>query len=972
MEPEEENELFSKLMDLKNKHRNKSVIGYLNINSFRYKAPDILEILNGKYFDILGIAETKLDESFPDGQFWAENYMMYRRDGVSCSTGGLIVYVSSAITSRRRKDLEPPGHECIVFEQIHNKRKALFYMCYRAPRVDINTYLQELSISMDKALIETDVITVMGDLNQNLLQSSRSMQLRDFMDLFALKNLITTSTCYKNPENHSLVDVLMSSNFEQYCDAGTIANGYSDFHHLIYGVLSQCNIMKKAKTITYRSFKSYDPDRFNQDLISAPFNVGAIFDDVDDKLWYFQTLYTKVLDQHAPVKTKKTRPTQPPFMNERLRKSVHLKAQLRNRYNRFPSRRNWKIFRTQRNRTNHIRRKSIKTYLMEKCSGKNDKTFYQTIKPFISKKAKHAQPTQLQEGNRLINEEKDIANIMNDYYVHIASNIGLPSDVEMFDMSNEMFVDKCVDKFKNHESIVNIKRSVTDPQCFGFECTAVSNTHKLLKSLDVTKSAGYDSIPAKVLNASSNNIVKFVNEIVNDMLIQSCFPGMLKKAEISPLHKKECTLNKVNYRPVSILSSLSKIFEKELETQLRSLSDKVFTSTLSAYRANHSTQHVLLHFTENVKMSLDKKQCVGAVLTDLSKAFDSIPYDLLIAKLDAYNMSRDALVLIASYLRNRLQRVKIGNYRSDWNTLIKGVPQGSILGPVLFNFFVNDLLFPVEEYGIANYADDTTIYAHSPTQSGLNKVLTDATSKVLIWFEQNGMQANPAKFQYIVFGKDNDVQQLKLGRTHLDPSDNVKLLGVNVDSNLEFGKHIDTVCRNAAWQLRALGRLSKYLTTEARITILKSFIVSNLSYCKAVWHFCDERRSNKLESLQKRGLRIALDDYESPYENLLEKAKLSSLRDGRVFTMLTEVYKARKGGTPGYIRDMFQENTTPYNLTRKDQLKIEHKRTTKYGLRTFRHVGAALWNKLPNYVKETEDINYFNKEISNINLKRLM
>jgi hypothetical protein len=335
-------------------------------------------------------------------------------------------------------------------------------------------------------------------------------------------------------------------------------------------------------------------------------------------------------------------------------------------------------------------------------------------------------------------------------------------------------------------------------------------------------------------------------------------------------------------------------------------------------------------------------------------------------------MSRNALVLIASYLRDRSQRVKIGNHRSEWNTLVKGVPQGSILGPVLFNFFLNDLLFPVEEYGIANYADDTTIYAHSPTQSTLNRVLTDATTTVLNWFERNGMQANPAKFQFIIFGSNVNSQPLQLGDVYLDPSDDVKLLGVTVDPQLDFGKHIDSVCRNAAWQLRALGRLSKYLSVEARITIFKSFIVSNLSYCRSVWHFCDKRRSNKLENLQKRGLRIVFDDYESSYESLLDKARLSSLNDGRLSTILTEVYKARNGKAPEYISDMFQANITPYNLTRKDQLKIEQKRTTKYGLRSFRHLGAVLWNKLPNHIKMTEDINFFKKEIANMNLNRLM
>jgi retron-type reverse transcriptase len=297
-----------------------------------------------------------------------------------------------------------------------------------------------------------------------------------------------------------------------------------------------------------------------------------------------------------------------------------------------------------------------------------------------------------------------------------------------------------------------------------------------MKKINVSKGAGYDCIAPKILKIAADNLVPYITCLINDMFNCRVFPEQLKRAEICPLHKKGSTLDKANYRPVSILTSISKLFEKEIDHQLKTLSSNVFAKSLSAYRANHSTQHVLLQFTEAVKGFLDDKLSTGAVLTDLSKAFDCLPHDLIIAKLHAYNVSKDALVLLASYLRGRSQRVKIANQRSEWRYIYKGVPQGSIVGPALFNFFINDLLFPSSEYDIANYADDTTIFTSAESKELLATKLTDATSTVIQWFNLNGMQANPAKFQYIIFGSGTVSPKLEINDTvTLESCDTVKL-----------------------------------------------------------------------------------------------------------------------------------------------------------------------------------------------------
>ncbi len=219
----------------------------------------------------------------------------------------------------------------------------------------------------------------------------------------------------------------------------------------------------------------------------------------------------------------------------------------------------------------------------------------------------------------------------------------------------------------------------------------------------------------------------------NQSITQSHFPSRHKAAEVSPQHKKDDVLKKENFRPVSILTSLSKIFEKITDNQMLHFKTSHFSDSLSAFRNGYNTQYVLMDLVEQWKAALDGSVSSGALLMDLSKAFDCIPHDLLLAKLNAYGMDNRSLVYISSYLRNRKQRVKILGQTSDWLYLTKGVPQGSILGPSLFNFFINDFCWIFEHAQLGNYADDNTLSITSQSKEEIKHVLQSESEKALIW-----------------------------------------------------------------------------------------------------------------------------------------------------------------------------------------------------------------------------------------------
>ena len=221
--------------------------------------------------------------------------------------------------------------------------------------------------------------------------------------------------------------------------------------------------------------------------------------------------------------------------------------------------------------------------------------------------------------------------------------------------------------------------------------------------------------------------------------------------------------------------------------------------------------------------------CVGALFMDLSKAFDCLPHNLLIAKLEAYGLDISACQLVSSYLSNRKQRVKIGNVKSEWAPLSKGVPQGSILGPLLFNVFMNDLFMFIEQCTLYNYADDDFLARiASNSQDAIASLAHDGNISI-DWFCKNGMQANPEKFQFLVISSSKETShKLILNGTTLESESHVKALGVIIDNKLNFSEHVRAVCRNAARQLNALARISKYLDKSSRNIIYKSFIEAEI------------------------------------------------------------------------------------------------------------------------------------------------
>ena len=286
-----------------------------------------------------------------------------------------------------------------------------------------------------------------------------------------------------------------------------------------------------------------------------------------------------------------------------------------------------------------------------------------------------------------------------------------------------------------------------------------------------------------------------------------CFPDSLKARNITPIFKKDDLLDKANYRPVSILPLISKVYERLIYIQLSEYSESFLSHILCGFRKAHSTQHAIFKLFQSWQKELDNGGFVGTILVDLSKAYDCIPHELLIAKLKCYGIGNGSLRLLLDCLTNRKQRTKIGSYFSSWCDINTGVPQGSILGPLLFNIFINDLFFSIIKSEVCNFADNNTLHSCNKNLEHAFSNLKYDLRNVLDWFKINSIKANPGKFQFMVLGVKNIAPfSLNVNGKIIPCSNEVKLLGITtIDNQLNFKKIIEELCKKASYKLHPSG-----------------------------------------------------------------------------------------------------------------------------------------------------------------------
>ena len=412
---------------------------------------------------------------------------------------------------------------------------------------------------------------------------------------------------------------------------------------------------------------------------------------------------------------------------------------------------------------------------------------------------------------------------MNNFFSDAVSKLNIIGYQNEFSNTGHDKIFNSIQTFKDHPSILKIKQNIHVNEKFTFSMFNPADITMLIKNLNI------NNIPDKIVVDTVDISAPIISKIYNDSILRNVFPGHLKIADITPAHKKDETTTKENYRPVSILLSISKIFERNMFNQISTYIDNHLSKYLCGFRKGYSTQQRLILMLEKWKKALDNHNVAGALLADLSKAFDCLNHELPIAKLAGYGFDHESLAFICSYLSDRKQRTKVNNSFSAYSDITTGVPQGSILDPLLFNIY-NDIFYFVSESNLTNYTGDNTPYAIDTNIDTLITNLVNDTSILITWFSDNYFKMNADKCKLLITNHEEDISAIIVGQSIIC-SKSVKLLGINIDNKLDFNIHVSNICKKVSLKLHALARISHFLGTGKLRIRMKSFIESQFGYC---------------------------------------------------------------------------------------------------------------------------------------------
>ena len=559
------------------------------------------------------ISETKIDESFPQGNFLIDGFSFpYRLDRDS-KGGGIMLYIREDIPSNFVASDNKPIESLYVELNLQNVK--MLINCYYNPhKADIGNYLATLNSFLDVHSTKYEKIFIMGDFNVEI----DDPKMQTFCEVYNFKSLIKQPTCYKNPIKPSCIDLILTNFPRIFQSTCVIETGLSDFHLMTLTVLRKTFKKVRPRIINYRSFKYFSNEAFR---VSFKNNLSnEVYVNNDNGLERLCKTAIDTLNKIAPIKKKYARGNQMPFMTKELSKEIMLSSRLKNKFLIDKTDENRLLYTQQRNKCVALLRKTKKTYY-ENLDEKNvtdNKKCWKTVKPYLSDKSVKCDKINLNENGELLKSESETAEAFNNFFSNIVKNLKIPEyknlNTNIENVKDPVF--RAILKYKNQPSIIAIKEKSKNEK-FSFHEVNNEKIEREIMRLNKNKASQKSDIPIRIIKDNVDIFADFLCETVNCTIKTSNFPSCLKLADITPLHKKGKKDNKENYRPVNILLTLSKIFERILFEHISSFFDNFLSEKQCGFRKGYSTQYCLVNLLEIWKSSVDKGKTFGALLTDL-------------------------------------------------------------------------------------------------------------------------------------------------------------------------------------------------------------------------------------------------------------------------------------------------------------------------------------------------------------------
>ena len=919
-----------------NFHSEKLCILNLNIQSLNSKFDEFSNILksisdSARPIDIICLQETWLsDNNLENNLYKIPGYRMIPMGfHTECSThGGLLFYIKETISILKITKLNKfTSWEGLILKIKLENRIFNIFNVYRPPSStvqQIDSFLQEYLEEINKLQSSKNEMIILGDFNINLLHLEKNIKLYEFFDLMISLHFLPKITFPTRITDTSatLIDLIFckQSNLMTNTPCGIFLSSLSD--HFPTFILIDTKTKTKAPLPKYLKLQTHPNDNNITDFITDLKNtdlLSKLNSESPDENYNILINHLSLLrDKHFPCKTvkfNKHKHKLNKWITKGILKSIRHKDKLYQKMHFSSSDPNTlNINKTVFSNYNKILKKVIRTakqhyYNKEFHKFKsNTRKTWETIKTiFNSKNNQEFSPIIVSQNNEKLTNKLTQANEFNNYFV----NIGRAASSNLEDSNKKHF-----------ETYLKTNPNNT----FKFAYTTPKKVIEAIKQMKSSNSCGYDEMNTTIIKLCCNEISKPLCKVINQSFDSGIFPNKLKISKVIPLLKNNDSdaTNLTNYRPISLLPCLSKVIEKIVHNQLYFYleSNQLIYKHQYGFRPNHSTELAALELTNKIQNYLSQHLNPIAIFLDLSKAFDSISHDILLKKLSFYGIHNKELDWFSSYLSNREQFVSIDNIHSDHLKIQTGVPQGSVLGPLLFLIYVNDLHHSTC-IDVLMYADDTCLIvplSFKPKQNlslEMSNSINQQLSLLNDWLIVNKLNLNTSKSKYMLFHyhqkyiAPETIPLIKLNNENFTFVKTFKFLGLFLDSNLSWNCHINETSNKISKICGALSKLKYFLPSFTLRLLYNSLILPHLTFSILNWGF---NNCNRLKILQKRAIRhISLSKHYSHVTPLFKKLNLLSLDDIFIHSCLKFLFKSSNNSLPAYFQNFMKyprENDT--------------------------------------------------------------
>lgn len=905
-------------------------------------------VVNENY-SVIGLSETWLCDTIPDNVINIQGYKIVRKDRETRG-GGVAFFIKDNF---RFKILESPTPTPALEDLWISCKLAGKNVClgtlYRPPSANIVECLSALETMLTSFVPAYDLVLFGGDLNIDMLVDSNSAKLfNNLLEKYNLTQLVSNPTRVVN-NSSTLIDVIVSSSADLVGDCGIIPMDHISDHSLV-----ECTINIKKEKIpplfrTYRDFSKFNHDAFVHHINSLSWQAFYNTQNIDELIELWNGSILSVFDLHAPLKTARITKSPAPWLTDNLKLMMRLRDKALLKFRKSRTDENWNHYKELRNFVNTAVRQEKKAYLGFNFRS-NPKQFWKTIKYL------NINSCQTSSG-----PDFGDPNLFNNYFI-----TSVPNNTSNRSASALEYKRKYVGKLNGTMPDFNFSK-VTQEVVIDVFNTIRSNA------------TGSDNINLKMLSFVLPHLASHLTHIINRCLLTSTVPTQWKSANVTPIPKINNPTELSHFRPVSILPTASKILEKIVFLQINSFLTKygILSATQSGFRAHHSTTTALLRVTDDIYEANDNGKSTCLILLDYSKAFDTLEHALLCQKLKYIGFSPETVLFFASYLEGRQQRVCLNELESSFVQVRQGVPQGSVLGPILFSLYTFDFCKYIKYCSIHQYADDTQIY-----YSFYNNNLGDAISKInedlnaiSCISDAHNLVLNGKKTEILVFGpkKDqlvaDDDFKVSLNGEVLKFSTCVKNLGLLLDTNLRFDSYVKKLVQKSYYKLKLLYMNKDILSPDIKLRLCDSLILSTMSYCDVVyWPALLNRDKESLQKIQNSCIRFVygLRKFDHISDKLVESGWLK-MDERYQASLATTVYNINKFELPAYLYSKLVRGSDVHNRQTRSRLsyKVPRHRTAQFQ-RSFAYNSVKTFNSIPLAIRSLTNVSTFRKQVKRL------